>query len=129
MSAQRIELVASAQQTANGNSAAFAVNTATMAMVGLDITAYTGATGFTAWLQGSDDGGTTWYDLVADQVLDSTAVEIGGTVLTNERDICDDVAAAGKHSAIYKHLAADQVRLAWDLDGTDITFSCSAVVK
>jgi hypothetical protein len=100
-----------------------------MLFVGIDITAYAGGAGFTAWLQGSDDGGTTWYDLLADQVLPSTGVEVGGTPATNVRDICDDAAAAGKFSAVYKHIPTDYIRLAWDLDGTSVTFSSSAVGK
>lgn len=129
MSSRRIELLASATQTASGQSAKFAVTTLTMGMVGLDVTAADTVSDFTAWLEGSDDGGTTWYELVADHVLPSTGVAAGGTVAANDRDICDGVTAAGKHAAVYKHLCADYIRLAWTLAGTSVTFSASLVGK
>ncbi len=128
MPAQRLALVPSATRVSNGAGSPFVVSTATMMFVALEITAEN-LTGFTCWLQGSDDGGTTWYDLVADHVLDHTGIEIGGTVLTLERDICDDTGIVGLFMAIYKHLPVDTIRIAWDIDGTDITFAVNAVVK
>ena len=124
MSAKRIELLASAAQTASGNSAAFDVPTLTMAMVGIDITV-DDFTDFDAWLEGSDDNGTTWYALEADsEVVNSTRVDA-----QNQVDIASSASGVEKYSGVFKHLATDKVRLAWSLTGTSITFSASLVGK
>lgn len=127
MSKTRIELSASGAKTASGNTDSFKVSTITMAMVGVDITAVSSVSDFTAFLQGSDDGGTTWYDLPADLIEEHDGGQSAGTIGSNDRDICDGITATGKHVAIYKHLPCDYVRLAWYLSGTSITFSASLV--
>ena len=132
MSAYRFELQASAAQTdASGETVAFHVPTVTMLMVGVDLTAYSGAGGLTVFLQGSDNGGTTWYDLQHDGALYSSAVEAPGAAVGNTRDICDDADATklGGHVAVYKHLPTDYIRLKWFKNGTSATFSVSAVGK
>jgi hypothetical protein len=127
MSAQRIELVASATQTASGNSAAFAVNTATMGSLGVDVTAEN-MTDFDAWLEGSDDGGTTWYPIPPDSItVDSTRAVTRNP--TSADVVVSHAAGAEKFTGEFKHLPWDRVRLAWALTGTDITFSASLVVK
>jgi hypothetical protein len=127
MSAQRIELVASATQTGSGNSATFSVNTATMASLGIDVTAEN-MTDFDAWLEGSDDGGTTWYPVAPDSItIGSTRVVT--RVPTASDAVVSHAAGAETFAAEYKHLPWDRVRLAWALTGTDITFSASLVVK
>jgi hypothetical protein len=122
-------LLASATQTATGQSAAFAVPTLTMAMIGVDITAVSSVTDFTCWLEGSDDGGTTWYELVADQVMEHSGAQTENAPDNDQRNIVDSKTATGKHAAVYKHLATDYVRLSWYFAGTSVTFSASLVGK
>lgn len=131
MSARRIELVASAAQSGAANSDSFSVATLTMGVVGVDITAITSTPDLDIWLQGSDDGGTTWYDLPYDQQLTHTGTATDTTAGTNKRNIngATSAAATGKHVAVYKHLACDYVRLAWTLTTGTITFSASLVGK
>ena len=130
--AQRQEMIASAAFTASGTSAAFSVNSATQLFVGVDITVATGTTpAFSAWLQGSDDGGTTWYDLPADLVLVSTTAAAGNSVTANQRNVANNQSASGQHTGIYKSLPADRIRLRWVISGTtpSFTFSASYVAK
>jgi hypothetical protein len=135
MSATRIEMLASATQSATGNSAAFSVPTLSMAMIGVDITAFSGTTPtFTAWLQASDDGGTTWYDVPNDLALISATTAATGTMsATARRNIIDTlvISVAQKHYALYRQIPSDTVRLNWVISGTTptITLSASLVAK
>jgi hypothetical protein len=130
--AERIELVASATQTASGNSAAFSVPTAVMAMLGIDITAGSTVTKLDIYLEGSDDGGTTWYELPCDVVMKTSAVDADNAATSApQRDVVKDKAstAAEKFTGIYRQLPADYVRLRWIFTGTSFTMSASLVVK
>ncbi len=127
MSAQRFELVASTTVTASGNTIGFAVPTLTMVLIGVDITAED-MTDFDAWLEGSEDDGTTWYPLAPDRrTVASTRVTT--VEPTDCLIVASHAASAEKFSGEFKHLATDKVRLAWALTGTDITFSASLVGK
>lgn len=131
----RIELVASQTFTTSGNSDAVSVPTAVMAMLGVDITAVVATiTDFDVWLEGSDDGGTTWYELPCDLVLKSSGTGTANSVGATQRNVVDSytTASAAKFVGIYKALPADMVRLRWILTGTGSpseTFSASLVVK
>lgn len=129
MSFKKFELAPSQARTASGATDWFVAETITMAMVGIDITAASGTIAFDLWLEGTDDDGTTSYELVADQVLQTNGAAASATVNTNVRDIVDNktTTAAAKFSAIYKHLPTGKVRLAWLLTGTtpSVTFSGS----
>ena len=129
--AERIELVASAVQTASGNSAAFKVDTIKEAMVGVDITAGTTVTALDIYLEGSDDGGTTWYELPCDVAMQTSGTATDNAARTNERDIVKSKASttAEKFIGIYRNLAADYVRLRWIFTGTNFTMSASLVGK
>ena len=133
MAAQRDEFLASQAVTASSNSPAHELSTVTMLMVGVDVTAGSGTPTLDMWLQGSDDGGTTWYDLVADQVLKSAAAAASNSVSTNVRDIIDGktTTTAEKFVAIYKHVPTDRVRLNWIMSGgsPSLTLSASWVGK
>jgi len=129
LAAERIELVASAQQTASGNSASFKVSTIKMAMVGVDVTAVTAVTDLDVYLEGSDDAGTTWYEIPCDFSLRTESDGTPATVSTNQRDIASSITATGKFVGIFKHLPADYVRLRWILAGTNFTMSASLVGK
>jgi len=132
---QRFEMLASAAQIGSGNSAAFPVPTMSMLMVGVDITLVSGTTPTLGiWLQGSDDGGTTWYDLPYDLQMTSFNAAADVTAFTARRNINGSALAAviSKHVAIYQELPTDTVRLAWIIGGTatpTFTFSASAVGK
>jgi hypothetical protein len=130
MSAIRTEMVASAAQTASGNSAAFEIPTANNVMIGVDTTAGNTVTAFDLWAQVSDDGGTTWYDYPADAVL-KVGATTPGTAATNQRDIVDgkSTATAEQFIAIFRNIASDRIRVKWTFTGTSITFSVSMVAK
>lgn len=132
MAAEKIELVPLGPQTASGAGAWIPVETALTMIVGVDVTAGSSVTSFDAYLEVSDDGGTTVYEMPVDLALKySGAAGAGSTIGTNRRNIVDNktTTTAEKFIGVYKQLAADRVRLAWKFVGTSITFSCSAVVK
>ena len=117
--------------TASGASSWVPVPTLTMLMVGIAVTANVGTPSLTAWLQGSNDGGTTGFDLLSDQSMKSAetvAAEPTTEEAQNKRNINNNaISAAGKWSALYKHLAASHVRLVWIFSGsTSITWGVKA---
>ena len=129
MAANRTEVLANGVYSANGVTAAVKVSTATMLMVGIDLTAKSGTLVLNVILQGSDDGGTTWFDIPCDQALIT-----GGTVVTNHR--CANGSTALSSNAqqacgIYKHLPTDTVRVSYEISGTTptATMSISVVTK
>lgn len=131
-SSQRFEMHASAAEVATGNSAWFSVPTLSMLAMGVDLTAISGAGAtLSVWLQGSDDGGTTAYDIASDQRFESSTAATDITAALDKRNIVDAETAVAKWMAIYKELPTDTVRLAWVISGTtpSITFSASAVGK
>jgi hypothetical protein len=129
----RTELIASTAIVANGNTNAFALDTDSTLAIGVDITAGSGTVAFDLWLQVSDDGGTTWYDMPADLVLKSANSASAGTVAANSRDIVDGktTTTAEQFIGIYKSLASDRFRLKWILTGSSpsLTLSASAMSK
>lgn len=136
--ATRTELVASAVQAASATSAPFSISTASNLMIGVDLTACGGSTVATMWLQGSDDGGVTWYDYPADLVLQGKNAADTGTISAapGRRNIIDTLTCGSTltlvpYVAIYKNIATDRVRLKWILSAvtTGITFSASMVAK
>lgn len=132
MAATRQEILSSQVVNANGVSASQSVKTVTMLMLLLDVTAKTGTTPtLDMWLQGSDDGGTTWADLAADQVTKSADAAAENATSINKRDmeLADET---GQVTAIYKHLATDTIRLKWKLGGSaspSYTLSVSYIGK
>jgi len=134
--ATRTELVTSAAFTASGNSAKFAVATATQLVVGVDITAASGTTPLLdLWLQVSDDGGTTWYDMPADWALKGNNAAGQGSLTPSSgsgiRDIVEAANATSTWLGVYKQVASDWVRVKWIISGTtpSFTFSVSMVAK
>ncbi len=131
---QRFEFHPSAAETSTGQSQAFQIPTFSQMLVGVDITAASGTTpALDIYLQGSDDGGTTWYDIPYDLALTTNAAAADLTATAQKRNINGTaaVAAAGKHVAIYKEIPTDTVRLRWVISGTtpSFTFSASGVGK
>jgi hypothetical protein len=136
MSAQRTEIIASSAFTANGNSAAFPIPTAEQLIVGVDVTAQSGTSPIlTVFLQCSDDGGTTWYDMPVDLTLLSANTAATGTMsATAKRNIVDTLtgaAAVGQFLAVIKAAPTDTLRAKWIISGTtpSFTFSISMVAK
>lgn len=119
MAKQNIVLLASAAQTASANGAAIPVGTLTMAMACVNITAKGGTSPtLKVWLQGSDDEGTTWYDLPYDYQMDTTAGGTDVTAVAGKRNICESSDALGQWAAIFKHLPCKHVRAVWAIGGT-----------
>lgn len=105
-----------------------------MAAIGVDVTAVEGTSPqLDLWLEGSTDGGTTWFELVADQVLKSSGVAAGNSPATNVRDIVDakTTTTPEKFLGLFKHLACDVVRVHWAISGTSpgFTFAVDLVGK
>ena len=139
----RVELTASATVTAAGQGSAKKVPTLSMAMVGVDITAQAATAGddLAVWLQGSDDGGTTWYDIPCDARGFTSASGADLTFDTNVRNITDGALVAGQVDTtevpvvcvgIYRQLPTDTVRTAWAFPtsiGPNWTFSSALVGK
>lgn len=133
MRAQTIELLPSGTLTGSGETTGFPVKTGTMAVVGVDVGTEGGTTPeLTVWLQVSDDGGTTWYDMPYDQAMVTSTGDTDVTADTDKRNIVDEITSGdAQHIATYKHLPADTVRLKWVISGTSPTWpvSASMVVK
>jgi hypothetical protein len=133
MSATRQEIFASQAVTTSGNTTPVDAATLTMLMIGVDITAGSGTVVLDVFLEVSDDGGTTWYECPADQVLLSSGLAGENTVVTDHRSIVDNktTTAAAKYLAVYKHLPGDVFRVRWILTGTtpSVTMSISFVGK
>ena len=127
MRARRIALHESGQEgTGTGTGDEFSVKDLTMLMVGVSLTDYNGTAGFTCWLEGSTDGGDTWFDL-AGKRSGSPDLEVPGSQVF-DRDIMDDqTTLVNDKVTIIDHLPADRIRLRWVVNGTDATFACNAV--
>lgn len=120
MSAFQQEVIGATTLTADGQSQAIPVPTLMMLAVCADVTAITDTSPeFTLWLQASDDGGTTWYDFPYDLLLASSAAATDVAADTQKRNVCDEITAGGRFVAIYKHVPAKLVRLAYIVAGTN----------
>ena len=107
----------------------------TMLFVGVDVTAVSGSfsagEGLSCWLQSSDDGGTTWYDIAVDWRLLTATGPADNAATATTRNISDDCQAVEQWCALFRHLPTDRIRLKFDISGTtpDFTFSVSAIGK
>lgn len=82
-----------------------------------------------AWLQGSNDGGTTWADVPAIQVLTSATTTGEQTASALKRNICTAATTASQFCAHYYTLPG-QIRLHWEIGGTSTpTFTFTAGVR
>lgn len=135
--ANRFEMHASAAESGNSQSTDFPIPTFSQMLVGIDITAVSGSfgagEGLAAWLQGSDDGGTTWYDIPYDSRMTTSSGGADFAADTARRNITGTarVTAVATHVALYQFIPTDTIRLAWAIDGTtpSFTFSASAAGK
>jgi hypothetical protein len=131
MSSTRLELLASAAQTASAQGGAIAVGNLRELALCVDVTSVSGS--LTAvWLQASSDGGTTWYDLLAEAYANSTSSGTATTSGTWARNVIanQSTGAVLKSYALYKTFG-DYVRAAWVIAGSgpSCTFSVKGVGK
>lgn len=135
MAAKRFEMVSAQAFTLSGNSAPFAVATGVDLDVSVNCTAASGTTPtMHVFLQGSPDGGTTWYDVPCDMALTTNAAGANVAAKTTNRNINGDTAisAAGtKCNGRFRGLGYDTIRLAWVIGGTtpSFTFEADCVAK
>jgi hypothetical protein len=133
MAFDRVALQSSQAQTASSNGSKHSVANYTMAVAYVDVTAVSGTTPQASfWLQGSNDDGTTWFDLLHDGALptaDSTQADQTAAA-AGKRNINGGtvVSATGKFAAVYKHLPCKHVRLRWNISGTTPSFTFSATL-
>lgn len=146
MGATRFELQAAGPQVATGQGGQVTVAGIKEMEVFVNVTAQSGTTPvLTVFLQSSSDGGTTWYDLPHDGVLETEATAAegdhrseaiatdAGTNKGGARNVIHSLAGASVPQAAfarYKNLG-DLVRAAWVISGTtpSFTFSVKAIGK
>lgn len=77
------------------------------------------APAMTAYLEASDNGGATTYDVPYDlrRVFASGGTDNAGDSTASKRNLVTTTAATGKVKAVYQHLAAHLVRLRWIITG------------
>lgn len=117
--AAEVTLQASASKTSTGTGTATTVGNYKEALFFLNCTAQSGTTPtLTVKIQTSDDGGTTWYDLV----YPSTTTVVAFTTLTS---------ATGTQALSFSGPFGDTIRPAWTLGGgtPNFTFAVKAVLK
>lgn len=129
MSKTRFDILASAAQTATGQGGQISVSGIKALLLAVDITASTG-TLTSVYLQSSSDGGTTWFDLLADTFCILTSGSGGGTTGSYSRNLTANVATGQlmKIAATYSKFG-DLIRLAWTANGggPSITMSAKAI--
>ncbi len=132
---ERIELLASAAQTTSGNGASIDIPGYRELLVTVNLTAGSGTlSAFSVYLEASDDGGSTWYELVAETVLKNTATAGDPTVNSAKRNIVTEtaiVSSATKWTAVYRTFG-EKVRARWLITPTSTpseTFAVKAIGK
>lgn len=130
MSKTRFDILASAAQTATGQGGGISVSGIKNLAIFADITSVSGSL-TSLYLQGSSDGNTTWYDLLAEASVCLTSGATAGTSTTWQRNIGPINMTTGqvmKAMAIYK-VFGDTVRAAWTISGSgpSITFSVKGI--
>jgi hypothetical protein len=128
MAAQDIEMHPSGAETGNGPTTGFPVSTATMAHLYVDVTADDFST-LDMWLEGRDEASGEWYPIPPDQTADSSTRAAKNGPDLDTCDVVDGGTGTGEWIGVYKHLAADHVRLNWTLSGTSATFKAILKVK
>ncbi len=133
--AKVIELLPTTTVIADGFGNPIKIPNLTMAILGVALGAATGTSvDLSVWLQVSDDGGTTWFDMPYDLQLITTAGVGDVTATENRRNAVNQADESDDNTnylAVYKHLPGDVIRLAYAVAGTtpSYTFSASLVGK
>lgn len=133
--ATRFDIQTSAAQTATGNGGGIPVAGIKELLVFVTCTANTGTPTLDVYLQSSSDGGTTWYDLDAEWVQQTTnpasATEIASVL--NQRTIVNAFSASCATNPLWVAKYAvfgDYIRAAWVMSGTtSYTFSVKGIGK
>jgi hypothetical protein len=125
MSKTRFEILAAAAQTATGQGGGISVSGIKSMLVAVDITASTG-TLTSVYLQGSSDGGTTWFDLLCTSFCIFTSGSGGGTTGSYSRNLTTNLATGQiqKIAATYA-VVGDYIRAAWTANGSAPSISMS----
>ena len=129
MSKTRFSILASAAQTATAQGGAISVSGIKNLWCAVDLTSVSGS--LTAiYLQGSSDGGTSWYDLIAEVYSNTTSSGTATTSGTYARNIIANqtTGAIIKAAAVYRVLP-DNIRAAFVIAGSgpSCTFSVLGV--
>lgn len=130
MSSTRLELLASAAQTATAQGGAIAVGNLKELALCIDVTNVSASLS-SVYLQSSSDGGTTWFDLLCESYVYTTS----GTTVTSGTWRRDTVTAftTGVVLKCFAKYATfgDYVRAAWVIAGSgpSCTFSVKGVGK
>lgn len=138
-----ITLLASAAQTASANGAAVDVSGLRELTVYVNLTAGSGTlTAFSVYLESSDDGGTTWYELLADTVFKNALVSAPTAadptaIRTDKRNIVDGavetaIITVNSHWTATYSKFGNKIRARWIITPTSSpseTFSVKAVGK
>ena len=131
MSSTRLELLASAAQTATGQGGGQAVGNLRELALCVEVTSVSAS--LTAiYLQSSSDGGTTWFDVLCSDFCNLTSGASSGTTGSAARNIVANLntGAVLKAYATYKGFG-DYVRAAWVIAGSgpSCTFSVKGIGK
>jgi hypothetical protein len=128
MSKTRFELLAAAAQTASAQGGGVSVSGVKHLALCVDVTSVSASLS-SVYLQGSSDGGTTWFDLLAQDYVYTTS---GTTVTsgTNRRDVVTSITTGVVVKAIGTYVRfPDFVRAAWVIAGSGptATFGVKAI--
>ena len=117
----------------------FTLNFQTMLTVLVDVTAWSGTLPtLDPWLQGSDDGGTTWVSVPCDLAMLTSSPETATNVVAvaSSRNISGAasvaISAVKQYCGIYQFFPFDVFRMKFIIGGSatpTVTFSASVVAK
>ena len=121
----RYQLLSSIVLTGSGQTGAFDVAPGTYDLTATISAASGTSQQLTLWLQQSDDGGTTWHDVILERRMDTSASAADPTVDSNKRNIFYQATAALQTIARVT-ITSDKVRAKYILAGTSQQFTVSA---
>ena len=123
---QRLQFLSAVTVSGSGQTPAFNLTEVKQGAILLNITAVAGTSPvMSAWLQESDDGGTTWADVVSDVRQQTTADGVEIASETNKRNIVSSATTTGVYRAQYSNLNSDYYRFKYVLTGTGPQFTVS----
>lgn len=134
MTSTPITLLEAGAQTGSANGATMDVPGAEELIVFLHRTTASGTiTAFSVWLESSDDGGTTWYELCSDSLVTTSAAAADVTATKDKRNYVTETTLTStdlKTAARYTNFGS-KVRVRWILTGTtpSETFGVKGVMK
>lgn len=124
---QRLQFLSAVTISGSGQTPSFNLSDLKIGAVTVNITSVSGTSPeLTIYLQESDDGGTTWYDCVADVVQQTTTAGVEVTASTTKRNITSSASTAGTYRARYDNLSSDYYRIKYVVGGTGPQFTLTA---